>query len=731
MFSGVWPEFPSDVEAEVVMFKGNQVNLTVNTGPGMEWYGHVGVRVPTSGISLGPIYGFTPRTSLLATNGSELGRRLVNGVSFPGQVNDDTHYFAEAADSSWGYTFLFLPVSSSQHHNISDVLADLAGREDQGIQYALPPDWVGLHNHSQCAENWGSDCFNCATFPAFVGLPVPDNQGILSSYIIHAAADPNAHCRCYRNGIWQPKSNCARDIIDGCNYDEVPGAIQGVTLMDWASASLVLFLLPALFYLRVRWTLPPILIGRGFRTLIWMMVSIVQLLHAYGTAIYESMVRRGLSPATSFAVEVASFYIVTLMPAYVVSGSVEAAKNTGKGPLLAQPLVSSSGTEQKKRYWSSSVVMWMRIAGVADWDDQLSHGWMIWSFCIRCLVALSLVFDGFLALTKLTPVYVDMLFQLQGYSVSPLLLNFRHDQRVAMQFLGANATWGSPMEHGNEVLCGVVLLCAMSNILLRVAVAFSLRHTREVKDHHKIDIFSPHSDDDKKPTGLSHAHKKLRTWIGRVVVAASIAGILLYPVLDAYAVHQHDTSGGFSVIPGLSSYWSIFVIGLLQHTTAIPICICTTLMLLDECNSVSGEITMFVENYIAMCQDGRQEVEALAGSFRRLSSLYGVYTSTQLMVNSLSCVAAMAATQFFVADKASTLPALPLALVLVLMQVSPVAYLNSQVQAETKKTACPLFFQFASQDKLCFKVCGYVFSWKMFQGLAVGSAFSFLQTLTS
>jgi hypothetical protein len=37
---------------------------------------------------------------------------------------------------------------------------------------------------SQGDHLWGQSCFNCATYPASVGLPIPDDSGMLPQYLV-------------------------------------------------------------------------------------------------------------------------------------------------------------------------------------------------------------------------------------------------------------------------------------------------------------------------------------------------------------------------------------------------------------------------------------------------------------------------------------------------------------------------------------------------------------------
>ena len=57
----------------------------------------------------------------------------------------------------------------------------------------LSPRFLGP---SQGDHLWGQSCFNCATYPASVGLPIPDDSGMLPQYLVKLLQEGA------RRGIW-------------------------------------------------------------------------------------------------------------------------------------------------------------------------------------------------------------------------------------------------------------------------------------------------------------------------------------------------------------------------------------------------------------------------------------------------------------------------------------------------------------------------------------------------
>mmetsp|Transcript_42913 Transcript_42913/g.80055 ORF Transcript_42913/g.80055 Transcript_42913/m.80055 type:complete len:243 (+) Transcript_42913:25-753(+) len=208
-------------QVQLVGFAGDQDNYN-ESALHMRWTGHVGLRFRALQDT---VFGFTPDTAL-RSNMQALVSTLLEGSHFPGKVSDDFAEFADAAKSPFGTIFVFWDIDSCSKEDcgLSDVLEDVAKADKF---YSFPPEaprkYRGLE-YSACARFWGETCFNCATYPKSLGLPIPDDSGMLPQYLEKMVLRPGAFCRCYKSGGWFPKSECwARRnsfLHESCAFEE-------------------------------------------------------------------------------------------------------------------------------------------------------------------------------------------------------------------------------------------------------------------------------------------------------------------------------------------------------------------------------------------------------------------------------------------------------------------------------------------------------------------------------
>ena len=130
--------------------------------------GHVGISFDRGKT----IYGFTPHAPDLSS--AEIIETLKRKKSFPGQVLDDTAIFHRAQDlAEQGYrTQVYvqsIPVPNTDFNRIrKQVLGEVGGSPLVGKRYAFPGP---------------KGCYNCATWPASHGIPIPEPTGQLRDYI--------------------------------------------------------------------------------------------------------------------------------------------------------------------------------------------------------------------------------------------------------------------------------------------------------------------------------------------------------------------------------------------------------------------------------------------------------------------------------------------------------------------------------------------------------------------
>jgi hypothetical protein len=146
---------------------GRTAEEFIETEP-LIYAGHVGISFDRGKT----IYGFTPHAPGLSS--AEIVETLKQKKSFPGQVLDDTAIFHRAQDlAEQGYrTQVYvqsIPVSEADFNRIrKQVLEEVGGSPLVGKRYAFPGP---------------KGCFNCATWPASHGIPIPEPTGQLRDYI--------------------------------------------------------------------------------------------------------------------------------------------------------------------------------------------------------------------------------------------------------------------------------------------------------------------------------------------------------------------------------------------------------------------------------------------------------------------------------------------------------------------------------------------------------------------
>ncbi len=120
--------------------------------------------------------------------------RLKGNECFPGVCGDDTAVFRIAAskhtNEKWNTEVDVVSelVTSEKKLAVVDKVAQWSGMKagEHGKHYAfpLPKDKAegGKHFVDQKGVS-GSNQLNCATFPAMVGVEIPDSTGVLGTYV--------------------------------------------------------------------------------------------------------------------------------------------------------------------------------------------------------------------------------------------------------------------------------------------------------------------------------------------------------------------------------------------------------------------------------------------------------------------------------------------------------------------------------------------------------------------
>ena len=161
-------EFVADFNAKLVAAKNGQ-----GAGPTITevliWSGHVGVSFEAQS----PIYGFNPKVGAGQSVVDVVEQLKARAVPYPGTVTDDSAVFGEARQRGLKVVTIEYIYPESRYLEIK-AKCD-AERGSSQYRYSFP--------------GGGGDC-NCATFPARIGLPVPEATGNMKNYMPAAEAAP-------------------------------------------------------------------------------------------------------------------------------------------------------------------------------------------------------------------------------------------------------------------------------------------------------------------------------------------------------------------------------------------------------------------------------------------------------------------------------------------------------------------------------------------------------------
>jgi hypothetical protein len=116
-----------------------------------------------------------------------LGKNLKAGVTYPGVIKNDKDFFGLAYES--GFSVIEAPVllPEESFYAIRDwYIANKNPMET--IRYGFPRN----------ADDWNVCLFNCATFPSYRGIPIPETTGNLRDYFPALEKMPGAK-------PWEPK----------------------------------------------------------------------------------------------------------------------------------------------------------------------------------------------------------------------------------------------------------------------------------------------------------------------------------------------------------------------------------------------------------------------------------------------------------------------------------------------------------------------------------------------
>ena len=98
------------------------------------------------------------------------------------KVSNDFPDFDDAALSPFGVVFVFWDITGTckeKDCGLSSVKKDMT---DMSKSYAFPPEAPLKYRgrtYSACTTSWGETCFNCATYPKSVGLPIPEDASLI------------------------------------------------------------------------------------------------------------------------------------------------------------------------------------------------------------------------------------------------------------------------------------------------------------------------------------------------------------------------------------------------------------------------------------------------------------------------------------------------------------------------------------------------------------------------
>ncbi len=162
-----------------------EVELAKQAEP-LIYAGHVGISL-NGGKT---VFGLTPKTpDSMGVN--EALRSLMSHEAFPAKVRDDTHVFELAqhyAAQGWNTQPISAVelVDSAKKLQMVDDVARMTGMApgEHGIGYSFPLDTPEHGEHYAPSNGFAAGCVrNCATYPAKVGLSIPEQSGNLKRYM--------------------------------------------------------------------------------------------------------------------------------------------------------------------------------------------------------------------------------------------------------------------------------------------------------------------------------------------------------------------------------------------------------------------------------------------------------------------------------------------------------------------------------------------------------------------
>ena len=163
------------------------------------------------------------------------------------KVSDDFQDFEDAALSPHGVIFVFWDVQGACNEKDCGLSSILKDMDDINKVYAFPPEAPQKYRgkaYSACNSTWGALCFNCATYPKSVGLPIPEDAlpARMREANWHSFFSYLAYCTCCMaccldhprtleccQGIWRRWLCCMALFADVTNQaDGVQNLIAGL-----------------------------------------------------------------------------------------------------------------------------------------------------------------------------------------------------------------------------------------------------------------------------------------------------------------------------------------------------------------------------------------------------------------------------------------------------------------------------------------------------------------------
>jgi hypothetical protein len=171
--------------AEWTAEEAAEVELVTQEAP-LIYAGHIGVSVDGGKT----IFGLTPSNpDQLPVR--EFLRTLMAHEAYPAVLGKDTDVFrlaAKYADEGWNTRPVSVVelVDKPQKLEIAAKVAEMSGMEpgEHGLGYSFPLDRPEAGQHYAASNGFAADCIrNCATFPAKIGVPIPEPSGDLKQYM--------------------------------------------------------------------------------------------------------------------------------------------------------------------------------------------------------------------------------------------------------------------------------------------------------------------------------------------------------------------------------------------------------------------------------------------------------------------------------------------------------------------------------------------------------------------